>query len=322
MSFSSHINFYQAADLPELVTCWNDAFGGAWLSNAQQLRIMIEAEGPCQAREHLIARVNGHIAGFLITQMQYRSDFTPHPSGSITAMGVARWAQRKGIGRDLLGSAVDYFRGIGAKAIRLGGHTPRFFAGIPTNLPGALDFFRTQGWQPGTLHYDFVRSVRDYRISDEIAARIKAEKLSLEAAQSPQEAKLALTFEAREFPAWLAEHSYPVEVGDYHDLLIARDSDGRIVGTLLMYSPDAHPKRGDTLWRTLLGEDAGGINAVGVAKSERGRGIGVALVARASEILRERGAGNVLIGWTTLGDFYGKVGYQVWREYAACVREL
>ena len=68
-------------------------------------------------------------------------------------------------------------------------------------------------------------------------------------------------------------------------------------------------------YQALLGDDLGGLGAVGVAASERGRGIGLALVAGASELLKARGIGHSYIDWTTLVNFYGHLGYAPWREY-------
>ena len=75
------------------------------------------------------------------------------------------------------------------------------------------------------------------------------------------------------------------------------------------------------LWTRLLGDDCGGLGAVGVAAGVRGQGIGTALVARGSDVLRERGVGNSCIGWTWLVDFYGRLGYRPWRSYAMSWRE-
>ena len=75
-----------------------------------------------------------------------------------------------------------------------------------------------------------------------------------------------------------------------------------------MVTPRSH-RPANVVWKTLLGDDLGGLGAVGAASSERGRGIGTALVALASEILRESGVGASLIDCTSLTDFYGRLGY-------------
>ena len=66
----------------------------------------------------------------------------------------------------------------------------------------------------------------------------------------------------------------------------------------------------------MLGPAAGTIGCVGVAAPMQGRGIGTALVAGASEILRDAGTRMCHIGWTVREPFYRRIGYHPWRRYA------
>ena len=45
-------------------------------------------------------------------------------------------------------------------------------------------------------------------------------------------------------------------------------------------------------------------------------------MARGSEILQQRDAGNAFIGWVWAIDFYRRLGYEVWRTYQMSHREL
>jgi GNAT superfamily N-acetyltransferase len=115
-----------------------------------------------------------------------------------------------------------------------------------------------------------------------------------------------LAFEASAFPNWLRWFS---AAGP--DVLVARDSEGNIAGTLLLDGPDAN-----TGFGPMLGPAAGTIGCVGIAPAAQGRGIGTALVVRASEILRDAGVRNCHISWTTRESFYRRAGYRPWRRYA------
>jgi len=138
-----------------------------------------------------------------------------------------------------------------------------------------------------------------------------------------EEVPEVLAFEDREFPGWAPGFRYMTELEEFANLLVARDlGTGGVVGTLLLFPPACRWLGANIVWKELLGADLGGLGAVGVAASERGRGIGIALVARASEVLRERGTGNCHIDWTGLLDFYGKLGYLPWRQYYMSVRPL
>ena len=66
----------------------------------------------------------------------------------------------------------------------------------------------------------------------------------------------------------------------------------------------------------------GNIVALYVAPEARRRGIGSALVARGSELLKARGASYSFIEWTWALEFYGRLGYSTWRSYAMSWRDL
>ena len=132
-----------------------------------------------------------------------------------------------------------------------------------------------------------------------------------------------LAFEEREFPNWLKHYESCNRLRDYHDILVARDQNknGQVVGTLITSSPQSHPERTDVIWRVLPGYDAGSPGAVGVTPSEQGRGIGIALVSRASDLLKERGIRNCVIDWVVITDFYAKLEYAKWRAFHMSSRE-
>jgi len=58
-----------------------------------------------------------------------------------------------------------------------------------------------------------------------------------------------------------------------------------------------------------------GCGGGGVAADRHGQGIGTALVASGSEILRDRGARVCHISRTTRTSFYESLGYVRWRSY-------
>ena len=59
-----------------------------------------------------------------------------------------------------------------------------------------------------------------------------------------------------------------------------------------------------------------------VAAAVRGRGIGTALVAQGTEILRERGVHICFLGWVWAVDFYQRLGYEPWQAYTMSSRAI
>ena len=63
------------------------------------------------------------------------------------------------------------------------------------------------------------------------------------------------------------------------------------------------------------GQKTGLIACVGVDKSERGKGTGLALLVKAMENMRDRGMEGVLIDWVTIRGFYENLGFEAVWEY-------
>ena len=65
-------------------------------------------------------------------------------------------------------------------------------------------------------------------------------------------------------------------------------------------------------WAPLFEEELGGIGPLGIAPEERGKGYGLAIVQAGMYFLSQRGIKNIVIDWTNLVDFYGKLGISLW----------
>jgi beta-N-acetylhexosaminidase len=196
-----------------------------------------------------------------------------------------------------------------------GGSIFRFWPGIPENLAECKPFFEKMGWVHFHACCDLVRDVRDYEIPEDLRLRMRAQEIELRPAE-PEEAQAVLEFEQKEFPGWHAEYALKAALGDHQDILVAVENGKTVAGVLALFTPQSHYLAVNRVWQALLGEDNGGMGAVGVAEAQRGRDIGIALVAWGSKILKERGVRMSHIDWTGLVDFYGKAGYKPWRWYA------
>jgi GNAT superfamily N-acetyltransferase len=234
------------------------------------------------------------------------------PAGTIPLLLVHPGAQRQGVGGALLEGALERLRGLGVDSVGLaGGSGDYIWPGVPDDLPGAVRFFEALGWRWDHAVVDLVADLRRYRAPAGVLERAAAAGVTLEAAGDRDRGEV-LAFEAATFPSWLRWFER-----DDLPALVARGPGGAIVGTLLFRGPpDA------TIYTPLLGPEAGTIGCVGVAAAGRGAGVGSAMVARASELLRDAGTGTCHIGWTQRERFYTRVGYTRWRRYLMARRPL
>jgi len=298
-------------DASAIYALWQSVLGDVWpLDEARFQHILAHSHS-----QHFVAYEDEQPVGCIVTALERKAGTL---TGTISALFVASHVQRKGIGSALYTTARQHFRRVGAESVRLGGGEVRLWAGVPQNLPGATSFFQKHGWKFSHVCYDLTQHMQTYTTPPTVYHRMATEGIRFELA-TPEQADEVCAFEQREFPQWLDAFQGIIELGDYHDLLLARDHTGKIIGSLILYTSQSHPAREDVLWSALLGSNAGALGCVGIAEAERGRGVGLALVARASEILKERGVEICYVHWVVLTDFYGKLGYIVWRGYEMCV---
>jgi GNAT superfamily N-acetyltransferase len=227
-------------------------------------------------------------------------------AGSVPLILVHPSCQGRGIGAGLLAAAVGVLRAGGAREVHAGSGGSRYiWPGVPRDLPGAVAFFTAQGWRHGYDTLDLTADLARYQPPPAAARRAAGAAVSLALASGNDLAEV-LAFEAAAFPQWLRWFSTWQE-----GILIARDSGGTIAGTLLLDGPGA-----ETVFAPMLGPEAGTIGCVGVAPPLQGRGIGTAMVIRASQILSQAGTRVCHIGWASSESFYRRAGYQPWRRYA------
>jgi GNAT superfamily N-acetyltransferase len=227
------------------------------------------------------------------------------PAGSIPLLLVDPACQRQGIGTWLLEAGMARLGELGAATVGLGsGGDDYIWPGVPDDLPGAVGFFEARGWAFDHTVIDLVADLRGYRAPAGVADRAGRAGVSIGVMAGPERPEV-MAFEAATFPEWVVWFERLDS-----SVLVARDRAGAIVGTLLFRGP-----LGATIYEPLLGPEAGTIGCVGVAPPAQGAGVGSAMVARASELLRDAGTRACHIGWTRREQFYTRLGYTPWRRY-------
>lgn len=301
-------------DEDEVYGLWQRTLEYLWPITRPTFHYITVANEAYQAKDHFVAEVNGTFVGFVGTQTRI-SPGTLEPHGELMVIMVDSAYQRKGIGRTLLDQALVSLKERSVVAVQLGaGGLCYFWAGVPTNLPGAWSFFEKCGWSEKERSFDLARKLDNYVTPLGGYERVRLPSITIAAAE-PEDISAVLAFEAQHFAKWLRYFQMVVEHNDYADIVLARDSRGEIIGTSFVIDPRAAWRQGDIVWKELLGANIGGVGPLGVVEDKRENGIGLALAARVTELLRARGIAASYIGYTWLVDWYGKLGYKIWREY-------
>lgn len=296
-------------DEPAALRLWAECLGDRWPIGAEVFRFLM-ADG-----SHLIASVGGEVVG--LVAMQQAGD-----RGSVLAVLVAAAHRRGGIGRRLLAAAQDHLRAQGASTVQLGGGAGRYFwCGVPADPPGAWDFLEACGWIQDGYGYDLVGDLAACVTPPWVWERVRSVGVTIRRAL-PTDLEPALRFEYEHFPGWAPDYEAMVRRGEGADMVVAVDAHGRVVGTSGILSPRQAWWRSRFPWARLLGSGTGGVDALGVAEDQRGRGIGLGLAAFVTEQLKAEGLAKSYVGWTWLIDWYGRLGYSVWQEYRMSRRTL
>lgn len=307
---SVSIRAYQDADFEAVYGLWQAAMGADWPLTPNFLRRMISGCECYEAGDNFVAETAGEIVGFAATQMDDTGK-----SGGILLLMVHPEKRRQSIGRQLHEAATAHLRQHGAENISLAhGGTETLWPGVPLNMAGSVEFFKACGWRFPDTCYDLTRDLADYQTPPGTLERI-GQQIEIRPTATADEAKMVLAFEQRIFPFWAVYFEMTAQDGRYADILAAWDG-AKVVGSLLLDTPDIPGLAPNAVWHLMLGAEMGTIGAVGVDETYRERGIGLAMVARASEMLQARGVRQCMIGWTDLLTFYGRLGYTIWRSYA------
>jgi len=230
---------------------------------------------------------------------------------ALNLVAVSSEHRRRGVGRQLVGKALEELRRAGTHAVTAAGGGSYLWPGVPSDAVGAHELLNSLGWREVGVVYDLTRSLVGYSSPPEVLRRAADADVTFGCANAAE----------RKYLVAIAPDHWPAGWDKY--FAESRTSDivvGRVRGDVIAALIISRPESGSG-WRLMLGDNACTIGCVGTLNTARGKGIGTALVALASELLRDAGGGTCHIGWTTLLAFYGQVGYQPWRRYTTMRRD-
>ncbi|KAM0424320.1 hypothetical protein ACHAPT_010466 [Fusarium lateritium] len=222
--------------------------------------------------------------------------------GQIDVIGVLPEHRGKGLGTALLETAKVGLRkanGGDLKSLKIGSQTPRFWPQMPVDFPQEVkDFFLHRGFH-------------------------KAEKSALDLFKDIREGPIAPpNILERVSKSWHIGYEVLALYKQHHEAMVAIDPEtNEQIGWTLMCSSSCIISDSYAFMPLLPSKEKTGlIAAVGVSEAARGKGVGLALVVKAMENLKERGIEGIYIDSVYIRGFYEKLGFETFWEYEGYVQ--
>lgn len=288
------IRAYRPADRAAVLSLWDRALGQRWPVSPDGFDAIA---GP---RDALVAERAGTLVGYVAARIGRRP--------TIVVVLVAPACQREGLGSQLLQAAVAALLD-GATEVWLGaGAGVYFWGGVPDNLPAAGPFFDAHGWSRQWVADDLMGNIESFQAPAGAMARAHAAGVVFELAHET-DVDAVVNLQQRHFPQ--RADIYRQQLAGPGDVLVARHEDGRMLGTCTLQGTAAYP------FPAVIDGRVGSFAAVGVSPNVRGQGIGLALVARAIELLAQQGYDRCFVGYIRphLTGWYTQLGFEKWRTH-------
>jgi GNAT superfamily N-acetyltransferase len=268
-------------------------------------------------RRLLLASTAGQIVGVAIaTALQGEPLVNEHGEGWLDALVVALAFQRQGLGGKLLAAAERWLTEQGCRAVQIGGGVRPFAPGAPKS-GCSVAFFQHSGYTLFGPTWDMAANLAIYKPP----VGVGEAPCAVRPATSAQVDEL-LVFLRREFPGrWRYEaEMFLADGGRISDFMLLWSERG-VDGCCLLTFPDS-VRPLERFYPYELPKPWGQLGSIGVSAACRGQGFGAALLDAGLRRLHDNGVNGCVIDWTTLIGFYGKFGFEQYREYAMMGRAL
>jgi len=307
---SSRIEPLDPSDLSALATIWNDApaasgrLGARYPLTARALTQWWRSPDTDPGLALAARDADGRLLGAVLARAPRRRWSEPSV-GHVSLLAVAADVRGRGVGRALWDAALAGLAQRGRATVRLGADPDHLLPGVPADVDDASwRFLLRAGALPGDVEHDVRLDLRAAPLGPPGDDDLR----------TVDDAPAAIAFVERHFPGRWCD-----EVRDYAAagvaLLTLQDASGRPLGFAAAFRPDDALLGPSLTWHEALPGPAGGLGPLGVDPDVRGRGLGLRLVRAGLAWHRDRGAHDVVLNWTTLTPFYGRLGARVWRTY-------
>ncbi|MHB8732709.1 MAG: GNAT family N-acetyltransferase [bacterium] len=242
--------------------------------------------------------------------------------GWLSLVAVHPSRRRRGIGMALVRAGEAFLRARERPAAVLGADPGHFFPGVPDGT-GAAGFFEAAGYTLRGEAYDLHRSLDGYGGGETVTAARAANPDVEVRPLAPGEEPVLLEFLDATFPGrWRYTVARFLRLGGPIGDVMGAVRDGAIRGFAMLFHPESRWIGPSVAWAGDGGPAAGGLGPMGLAPDLRGRGLGLVLLDRAMVHLASLGVREMVIDWTILLDFYGRVGFVPLRRYRHGERTL
>jgi GNAT superfamily N-acetyltransferase len=312
---SETIQTYQSEDLHGVVGALASAMPRDPISAGRFTRQVL-LDPNFRAEGALVARESNRVVGFCLAiarQVPLENAPPDADRGYVTLIAVAPEAHRKGIGSRLLKRAEAYLHAQDRHVVAVSPYAPGYFVpGVDVSAyAGGLSFFLRHGYEEINRPVAMEAALWDWDVPGWVAlkgAELAADGVTIEPYR-PELTLPLLEFTAREFP------------GDW--VRVVRETMARILG-------------GDAATRLIIAHQAGRVlgfvhhenerfGPIGVAASERGRGLGQVLQFAVLRAMREQGLRVAWFLWSsdsTARRLYDSAGFREARRFALLRKEL
>lgn len=313
-----HLGPLTASDLADLAALWNAA-PAACGRLGERLPLTERAlrrwwSSPDTDPDLTVAARDGggRLVGALLARAPRRAWADPRV-GHVSLLVVAGEHRGRGLGRSLLADALAALGVRGRTQVRLGADPDHLLPGVPLDVDDATwRFLLRAGARPGGVEHDVRVELRAAAWSTDPGPDAALRDAGLRLVDDDPEA--AVAFVERCFPGrWGDEMRASAAAGVR--LLTLRDAAGATLGFAAAYRPDDALLGPSLIWHTALPGTVGGLGPLGVDPERRGAGLGLTLVRAGLAWHHARGASDVILDWTSLCGFYGRLGGRVWRSY-------
>ncbi|RIW34228.1 GNAT family N-acetyltransferase [Bacillus salacetis] len=300
--------------LEELVKLWNKELGSYFPMRKELFeQNSFNDENVCFEASRIAIDENDNVIGFLVAK-RWQEELEVGMNleiGWIQVLLVDQRFRNKRVGTNLLKHAEETLMKNGIKSIVLGRDPWHYFPGVPQPYNDVSRWFEKQGYNKIGSDYDVICNYDSE--SDTDFPRFEEVEFSV---LNLKDKDAFLQFFSKCFPGrWEYEAIQYFEKGGTGREFVVLKKSEKIIGFCRMNDSNSPIIAQNVYWAPLINKELGGIGPLGIDSNERKNGYGLAIVQAGIAYLRNRNVSSIVIDWTGLIDFYGKLGYEVWKSY-------